>query len=103
MKYEEAVKKLTKSNKSCFDRGDMIIRDCCKLITDIQNYRYTYEHYKGGEKNTVLQDKLMTIKNSLGIMKGDVDTYTEMLGITDLVEEKSKNRIIEIAEKIGRD
>lgn len=101
MKYEEAVKKLTKSNKSCFDRGDMIIRDCCKLITDIQNYRYTYDHYKGGENNTVLKDKLMTIKNSLGIIIGDIDTYAEMLNITDLVKDKCESRIIEIADKIG--
>ena len=98
MKYMDMIKKIANGERTAFERGDIIIRELCRLTEDILDYRYAGEHYNGD--GTVLDDKRNQIKKSLVIVKSDLDVYMEQLGITDEVRDKSNKRLEKIANKI---
>lgn len=99
--YEEAIKIIAES-KNKFERGEMVIREMCRLITDILDYRYVVEHYKGtSETSTTLIDGVNKIKKDLAILLGDIDVYTTQFNISDSVKIKAENRIRKIADKIS--
>lgn len=100
MRYEDIIKKIADSDKTVFDRGDLCIREMCRLINDIVDYRYAAEHYNGDSMDSVLRDKTNSIKNSLGVLESEFDIYKEMLGITTLVNQKKVSRINKIADRI---
>lgn len=99
--YEDAVKTMIVNGKDELDRGDMIIKEMSRLTQDLLDYRYTVNHYEGNQKG-VYSDKIGTIKNTLAVLLGDIDMYMEYVGITDKVDKKKEERIIRLAEKIGR-
>jgi hypothetical protein len=99
MKYEEMVKKVANSDRTTMERGDMVIRDTTKVIDAIMDYRYAVERYKG-DTETVIYDKVMSIKNAVAILESDLDIYKDVLGITGKVADKKKGRITKIINKI---
>lgn len=100
MKYMDMVKTIANGERTAFERGDIIIRELCRLTEDILDYRYAGEHYDGN--GTVLDDKRNQIKKSLVLVKSDLDVYMEQLGITDEVKDKSNKRLEKITNKIER-
>ena len=98
MKYKEAVSKMANGNRDELDRGDVIIREMCRLTNDLLDYRYTISHYEGTQEG-VYSDKVGTIKNSLAVLLGDIDMYTEYMGITEKVQQKKEERVIKLANK----
>lgn len=98
MKYKEAVSKMVNGNRDELDRGDIIIREMCRLTNDLLDYRYTISHYEGTQEG-VYSDKVGTIKNSLAVLLGDIDMYTEYMGITEKVQQKKEERVIKLANK----
>lgn len=99
MKYKTMIQIIVQNNdKTEFERGDNLIKDMNRLSTDILNYRYTVEHYKGNS-GTVLKDEVNKIKNSMAILWSDFMIYAEILDITDKIEEKAHNRIDKIARR----
>lgn len=98
MKYKEAVSKMANGNRDELDRGDIIIREMCRLTNDLLDYRYTISHYEGTQEG-VYSDKVGTIKNSLAVLLGDIDMYTEYMGITEKVQQKKEERVIKLANK----
>ena len=98
MKYRDAVRTMTDTKRDELDRGDILIREMCRLTNDLLDYRYTISHYEGTQEG-VYSDKVGTIKNSLAILLGDIDMYTEYMGITDKVNKKKEERVIKLAQK----
>ena len=101
MKYEEAIKIMTSGDRDELDRGDILIREMCRLTNDLLDYRYTVQNYKG-DQNGIYSDKVGSIKNTLAILLGDVDMYMEYMDITDKVNKKKESRVIKLAEKKER-
>ena len=99
MNYEEMIKVIA-SKKSTLDEGDLVVRDMTKVINDILEYRYTAEHHKGN-KEKVLKDKAMIIRNSMAVLESDLDIYQEMLGITEKVDNEKENRVEKIASRVS--
>lgn len=97
--YNESVKVIANSDKTVFDRGDLVVKEMSRLTSDILDYRYAAEHYKG-DGISVMGDKARSIKNSIALLESDLDVYKEMLGITDLVKDKKEQRIGKVAEKV---
>ena len=83
MEYKRAIEIVANSDRSEFERGEILIRGMCRLTEDILNYRYIVEHTSSG---TVKEDKVRTIKNSMSIMLGDLDVYMKMLGIKKMIK-----------------
>jgi len=101
MKYYEEIKVIADSNKSLMDRGDLIIKHMCRLTEDILNYRYACEKYKGNS-DSIIYDKMGTIKNSLSVLISELEIYMEKANITDDVKNKAAKRIHKVAEKLTR-
>jgi hypothetical protein len=98
MKYENMVKIIADSNRTQFERGDILIKEMNRLSTDILDYRYAAEHYNG--EGTVIEDKRNQIKNSLVLIKSDLDIYIEQMGMTETVNNKSSKRLSKIVDKM---
>lgn len=101
MRYDEELKVIAKSDKTILDRGDMVIKDMCKLTEDILNYRYACERYQGDD-NSVLIDKMNTIKNSMAVLTSELEIYMQSANIKYDVNKKSAKRIHKIAGKLTR-
>lgn len=101
MKHYEELRVIAKSDKSILERGDMIIKDMCRLTQDILNYRYTCEKYKG-DNASVIEDKMNSIKNTMGILISDLDIYMEVAEIKDSVNNKAVKRIHKVADKLTK-
>lgn len=95
--YIEAIKKLADDDRTELERGDILIREMCRLTSDLLDYRNAVENYKG--KGTVLNDLLGTIANSMALLMSDLDIYAEYMDITDKVAHKKENRVIKLAKK----
>lgn len=89
--YKEMIKALANDGRSAEDRSNVIIREICRLTSDICDYNYAVGHYKGN--GTVIEDKQNQIKNSLALVLSDLSIYAEQLGITEDVETKVKKRL----------
>lgn len=99
MRYPEIIKKIaTNSKLTNFERGDNLIKEMNRLETDILDYRYVIDHYNGD--GTAIEDKKRQVKNTLAVVKSDLDVYIEALGITDLVIDKSNKRLGKIVDRI---
>lgn len=98
MRYENMVKVIADSDRTQFERGDILIKEMNRLSSDILDYRYAAEHYSGD--GTVLEDKRNQIKNSLVVIKSDLDVYMEQLGITEVVADKAAKRLDKIVSKM---
>lgn len=96
--YKKAVQIMAGGDKDEIDRGDIIIKEMCRLTNDILDYRYAVNHYEGNQKG-IFKDKIGSIKNTLAVMLGDIDMYMEYLDITDKVEKKKTDRLIKLASK----
>ena len=92
------VKTIADGDRTVFERGDIVIRELCKLTENILDYRYAGEHYDGD--GTVLEDKKNKIKKTLVLVKSDLDVYMEQLGITDEVRDNTAKRLDKITKKI---
>lgn len=101
MKYFEELRVIAKSDKSILERGDMVIKDMCRLTEDILNYRYTCEKYKGDNVG-VIEDKMNSIKNAMGVLISDLEIYMEVAKIKDDVNNKATKRVHKVAEKLTR-
>jgi len=95
--YVEAIKKLVDDDRTEVERGDIMIREMCRLTNDLLDYRYAVENYKG--KGSALNDQVNTIANSIALLMSDLDIYAEYMGITDKVAQKKENRVIKLAKK----
>lgn len=98
MKYENMVKLMADSNRSQFERADILIKEMSKLTMDLLDYRYTAEHYKG--EGTAVNDRKNQIKNSLVLVMTDIDIYMEQMGITEEVKDKANKRLSKLVNKI---
>ena len=98
MGYKEDVVKIANSDKTSFERGDIIIKEMNRLATNILDYRYAAEHYEGN--GNVLEDTKNNVVNSLAILISDLDVYTEQLGVEDKIKYKTYKRIEKIAKKV---
>lgn len=96
MKYNDAIEVIV--NNNTMDRMEVIIKDMCRLTTDILDYDYTLKNYNGN--GTVIEDQRNKIKNSLAILESDLDIYKKMLGINEDVFATKAKRVTRIAEKI---
>lgn len=98
MKYENMVKLMADSNRSQFERADILIKEMSKLTMDLLDYRYTAEHYKG--EGTAVNDRKNQIKNSLVLVMTDIDIYMEQMGMTEEVKDKANKRLGKLVNKI---
>lgn len=98
MKYENMVKIMANSNRTQFERADVLIKEMSKLTMDLLDYRYTAEHYKG--EGTVVDDRKNQIKNSLVLVMTDIDIYIEQMGMTEEVKDKANKRLGKLVNKI---
>lgn len=87
-----------KNNKKVLANGDMVTKGACRLITNITDYRYCCENYKG-ESETVFEDKVNTIKKSLSILLGDLELYMDSLGITEEAKTLAEKRLEKLANR----
>ena len=86
---------LKDDSKTILDRGDILIKDCCRLINDLMDYRYAAEHYKG-DMDAILKEKQSTIKNTLGIFMSNSWLYMENIKIYKAVNNKGKQRMTKL-------
>lgn len=98
MNYWDMVRKLAKSNKTETERGEILIKDMLRLVTDIIDYKHTKEYYKGD--GTTIQDKKNSLRKSIILVMSDLDIYTEQMGFTESVKKKSSERLSKIIEKV---
>lgn len=99
--YNEMVTEIARSDKSVLDRGDIIIKEMSRVISDILDYRYIAEHHNGNV-DIALNEKAGTIKNSLAILESDVDIYVEQLGMSKKIFKEKCKRVEKISNKINR-
>lgn len=99
---EESIKIFRYDGISEVERGDILIKNMCRVTTDLLNYRYTVNHYIGDDTSTVVTDIVCRIKNSLALLLSDMEIYMDQLDITDKVRQKKVDRINKLAEKIRR-
>ena len=99
MKYNEMVKKIADGNKTRFERGEVIIKEMNKLSTDILDYKYAAEHCSD-DYGTVVEDRKNHIKNSIIVLKSDLDVYIEQLGLTEVIDKKATERLDRLAKKM---
>ena len=102
MKYEESLRIISTSNRTEYERAENLIKEMCRLTTDLLDYRYAVENYKIDGSSTVLQDNLAKIKNSLALVVSDIDIYMDQMGITNKVKQKAVDRVNRIADKIRK-
>jgi len=100
-KYDDMIKVLARTDKTIYDRTDSVIKDMGKVMGDIVDYRYSIDHYEGNAAS-VLNDNVMSIKNSVALLETELDILKEMLGIRGKVEEKKKNRLEKIIKKVDK-
>ena len=98
MKYENMVNVVANSNRTQFERGDILIKEMCKLSSDLLDYRYASEHYKGD--GNVIDDRINAIKNSLALVVADIDIYMEQMEITEEIKNKTYKRLSRLVNKI---
>ena len=98
MEYRKAIRVLSSGDRNELERGDILIKEMSRLTTDILNYRYISEHYKGVQEKVMI-DNVNKIKNSLAILLGDMEVYMDCLNISNDVTDKKRNRITKIADK----
>lgn len=99
---EDIIKVFRHDGISEIERGDVLIKNMCRVTTDLLNYRYTVNHYVGDDTSTVVTDIVCRIKNSLALLLSDMEIYMDQLDITDKVRQKKVERINKLAEKIRR-
>lgn len=102
MKYEKALRIISTSNRTEYERAENLIKEMCRLTTDLLDYRYAVENYKIDGSSTVLQDNLAKIKNSLALVVSDIDIYMDQMGITNKVKQKAVDRVNRIANKVRK-
>ena len=71
-KYEESLRVISTSNRTEYERAENLIKEMCRLTTDLLDYRYAVENYKIDGSSTVLQDNLAKIKSMLGMSSNAV-------------------------------
>lgn len=98
MEYKNMVNVVANSNRTQFERADVLIKEMSKLTMDLLDYRYTAEHYKG--EGTVVDDRKNQIKNSLVLVMTDIDIYMEQMGMTEEVKGKAAKRLDKLVKKL---
>jgi len=99
---KDAIRIIATSDRNEEERAEIMIKDMCRLTSDLLDYKYAFDHYEGSEGSTVLRDKVNTIKNSMVLLMSDMKIYAEQMDITDDVETLIDKRINKIAEKVRR-
>lgn len=100
-KYDDMIKALARTEKTVFDRTDSVIKDMGKVMGDIVNYRYAIDHYEGNAAS-VLNDNVMSIKNSVALLETELEILEEMLGIRDQVKEKKEKRLERLVNRLDK-
>lgn len=98
MRYEKMIKSIAAGNLDVMDRGDILIREMCKLMETMLNYKYIKKHYD--DKGTTMEDRLNEIRNAMVTVTSDMDVYMEQLRVRDSVRDKAYKRIEKIYNKI---
>lgn len=97
-KYDEMIEVIAAGDMGEFDRGDILIREMCKLMETMLNYKYIKSHYD--DKGTTMEDKINEIKNAMSVVTSDMDVYAEQLSIRNAVHQKAYKRVDKIYNKI---
>lgn len=98
--YNEMITTIANGDMGKFERGELIIREMCKMTECILNYKYAAVHYKGS--GTIVEDKLSEVKNAMAVLVSDMDVYAVQMGIKDKVDEKAAKRIEKISQKLTK-
>lgn len=100
MTYGETIIKIANSDKTEFERAEVLIRQFCKLTDELLNYKYMIEHYNGGEKSSVIEDEKNILINKLATVKSDFDIYIQKIDVTSDVINKATKRIERMSKRI---
>ena len=99
---EESIKIFRYDGISEVERGDILIKDMCRVTTDLLNYRYTINHYVGDNTSTVVTDIVCQIKNSLALLLSDMEIYMDQMDIVDKVRDKADKRLWKMADRVRK-
>ena len=98
---KENIELVAKSGKTEFERADMLMRSMSKLSIAMLDYKYAYDNYEGNREE-ILKDRTMAIKNAMAVVLSDAEIYMYLLGITELTKQKASGRIDKVANAIMR-
>ena len=76
-----------------------LIKGMAEVISNIIDYQYADIHYNGENRVADLLERSKQIKNSIGIMLGDLQVYMERMGITNMAWGKATSRLVNMAER----
>lgn len=99
---EDSIKVLRNDGVSEIERGDSIIKDMCRLTTDLLNYKYTVDHYTGNNTSTIISDSVCQIKNSMALLVSDMEIYMDQMDIADKVRDKANKRLWKMADRVQK-
>lgn len=96
--YSEMIQVIANSDRTVEERGELVVRDMCRTINAILDYKYTLQHF--ADRGTALEDKRNVVKNNLALLENDLDIYKQMLGIGKEVFTAKVKRAEKVAGKI---
>lgn len=102
MKYEDALRTISTSGKTETERADILIKEMCRLTSDLLDYRYVVENCKTDGNSTAIADYVGKIKNSMALVVSDMDILMDQFDITDKVRQKAVDRVNRIADRIEK-
>lgn len=102
MNYENMLRTISTSGRTEIERADNLIKEMCRLTSDLLDYRYVVENCKTDGNSTAIADSVMKIKNSMALVVSDMDILMDQFGITDKVRQKAVDRVNRIADKIRK-
>lgn len=102
MNYENMLRTISTSGRTEIERADNLIKEMCRLTSDLLDYRYVVENCKTDGNSTAIADSVMKIKNSMALVVSDMDILMDQFGITDKVRQKAVDRVNRIADRIEK-
>lgn len=99
---EDIIKVFRYDSISEVERGDILIKDMCRVTIDLLDYRYTINHYIGDDTSTVVIDIVCQIKDSLALLLSDMEIYMDQMDITNKVRDKADKRLWKMADRVQK-